>query len=128
MTVITHVHPSKVYVLICTYYIYLVQKSRKKKKKEKKKKSQAKDDTQQEDDEAQDVSEEEAEEEAPPKPEPPEKLELEAIEQHVREKASRIRRNPGEPILIPVLSASGSITATELCPRYEQRLIYLSTL
>lgn len=114
--------------ILCTYYIYLVQKSRKKKKKERKKKGQAKDDTQQEDDEARDVSEEEAEEEAPPKPEPPEKLDLEAIEQHVREKASRIRRNPGEPILIPVLSASGNITATELCPRYEHGHIDLFTL
>lgn len=66
------------------------------------------------------MSEEEAEEEAPPKPEPPEKLELEAIEQQVREKASRIRRSPGEPVLVPVLSASGTVTATQLCPRYEQ--------
>lgn len=105
------------HVLRCASYIYLVQKSRKKKKKERKKKGRAKDDTQQEDDEAQDVSEEEDEEEAPPKPELPEKLELEAIEQQVREKTSRIRRSPGEPILIPVLSASGTITATELCPR-----------
>lgn len=118
----THVHPSKVHVFRCVYYIDLAQKSRKKKKKERKKKGRAKDDTQQDDDEAQDVSEEEEdEEEAPPKPEPPEKLELEAIERQVREKASRIRRNPGEPILIPVLSASGTITATELCPRYEHR-------
>lgn len=120
MTVATLVHSFNVHVLICTYYIYLApcfQKCRKKKKKEKKKKGQAKDDTQQEDDEAQEASEEEAEGEAPPKPEPPEKLELEAIERHVREKASRIRRSPGEPMLIPVLSASGNITATELCPR-----------
>lgn len=121
----THVQPSKVYVLKCTYDIYLVQKLRKKKKKERKK---AKDDSQQEDDEVQYVSEEEAEEEAPPKPEPPEKLELEAIEQHVREKASRIRRNPGEPILTPVLSASGNITATEVCPRYERSHSHLSAL
>lgn len=84
-------------------------------------KGRAKDDTEHEDDESQDVSEEEAVEECPPKPEPPEKLEVEDIERHVREKASRIRRNPGEPILIPVLSASGNTTATELCPRYEQK-------
>lgn len=60
-------------------------------------------------------------EEAPPRPEAPEKLELEAIEQQVREKASRIRRKPGEPLLIPVLSASGAITAIDLCPRYEHK-------
>lgn len=103
------------------FYIHLVQKSRRKKKKERKKKGPARDDAEQEEDGAEDVSEEEAAvEEAPPKPEPPEKPELEAIKQQVREKASRIRRKPGEPILIPVLSASGNITATELCPRYQQ--------
>ncbi|XP_056893551.1 coiled-coil and C2 domain-containing protein 2A isoform X4 [Takifugu flavidus] len=97
------------------------QKSRRKKKKERKKKGPARDDAEQEEDGAEDVSEEEAAvEEAPPKPEPPEKPELEAIKQQVREKASRIRRKPGEPILIPVLSASGNITATELCPRGEK--------
>lgn len=106
---------------MCIFYIHLVQKARKKKKKERKKKGPARDDAEQEEDGAEDVSEEEAAvEEAPPKPEPPEKLELEAIKQQVREKASRIRRKPGEPILIPVLSASGNITATELCPRYQQ--------
>lgn len=104
-------------VLTCVFCIHLVQKSRKKKKKEKKKKGKAKDEVEHEDDGAEGVSEEEAVEEAPPKPEPPEKLELEAIEQQVREKASRIRRKPGEPILIPVLSATGNITATEVCPR-----------
>lgn len=102
------------------FYIHLVQKSRRKKKKGRKKKGPARDDTEQEED-TDDVSEEEATvEEAPPKPELPEKLELEAIKQQVREKASRIRRKPGEPILIPVLSASGNITATEVCPRYQQ--------
>uniref|UniRef100_H3C4H9 Coiled-coil and C2 domain containing 2A n=1 Tax=Tetraodon nigroviridis TaxID=99883 RepID=H3C4H9_TETNG len=85
------------------------------------KQGQAKGDTQQAEEDAQHVSEEEAEEEAPPKPEPPEKLELEAIEQQVREKASRIRRSPGEPVLVPVLSASGTVTATQLCPRWEKK-------
>ena len=59
-------------------------------------------------------------EEGPPKPEPPERPDFDSIEQRVREKASRIRRKPGESILIPNLSASRNITASELCPRYEQ--------
>uniref|UniRef100_A0A4W6E1R3 Coiled-coil and C2 domain containing 2A n=1 Tax=Lates calcarifer TaxID=8187 RepID=A0A4W6E1R3_LATCA len=58
-------------------------------------------------------------EEGPPKPEPPEKPDFDSIEQRVREKASRIRRKPGESILIPELSASGNITASELCPKAE---------
>lgn len=55
--------------------------------------------------------------EGPLKPEPPEKPDFDSIEHWVREKASRIRRKPGEAILIPELSASGNITASELCPR-----------
>lgn len=51
------------------------------------------------------------------KPEPPEKPDFDSIERWVREKASRIRRKPGEAILIPELSASGNVTASELCPR-----------
>ncbi|KAI3369014.1 hypothetical protein L3Q82_025986 [Scortum barcoo] len=91
----------------------------KKKKRKKKKKGQAQDDTEEED-EDQEVSESEGPtEEGPPKPEPPEKPEFDSIEQRVREKASRIRRKPGEAILIPELSASGNITASELCPRAE---------
>lgn len=100
-------------------YIHCIQKTKKKNKK-KKKKGRAQDDTEEEEDEDQDVSESEgAVEESPPKPEPPEKPELVSIEQQVREKASRIRRKPGEAILIPDLSASGHITASELCPRYK---------
>uniref|UniRef100_A0A671WHZ0 Coiled-coil and C2 domain containing 2A n=1 Tax=Sparus aurata TaxID=8175 RepID=A0A671WHZ0_SPAAU len=63
---------------------------------------------------AQDETEEEDEDQ-----EPPEKPDFDSIEQQVREKASRIRRKPGEAILIPELSASGNITASELCPRPE---------
>ncbi|XP_015259772.1 PREDICTED: coiled-coil and C2 domain-containing protein 2A [Cyprinodon variegatus] len=87
------------------------------KKKKKKKKGQAQDDTEEED---QDGSESDGpSEEGPVKPEAPERPDIESTEQWVREKASRIRRKPGEPILIPELSASGSITASELCPRAE---------
>ncbi len=107
------------YVNTHTSYVPCFQKAKKKKKK--KKKGQAQDDTEEED-EDQEVSESEGPaEEGPPKPEPPEKPEFDSIEQHVREKASRIRRKPGESILIPELSASGNITASELCPRYEQK-------
>lgn len=96
--------------------IYCIQKSKKKKKK-KKKKGQAQDETEEED-ENQEASESEGPvEEGHPKPEPPEKPDFDSIEQQVREKASRIRRKPGEAILIPELSASGNITASELCPR-----------
>lgn len=56
----------------------------------------------------------------PPKLEPPERRALESLEKEVREKAARIRRKPGEAILIPVLYTSGSITATELCPAAEK--------
>ncbi|XP_030584227.1 coiled-coil and C2 domain-containing protein 2A isoform X2 [Archocentrus centrarchus] len=95
------------------------KKQKAKKKKRKEKKGQAQDDTDEEDGE-QDVSESEGPaEESPPKPEPPERPDLGSIEQWVREKASRIRRKPGESILIPVLSASGSVTASEQCPRAE---------
>uniref|UniRef100_A0A3P9CZ90 Coiled-coil and C2 domain containing 2A n=1 Tax=Maylandia zebra TaxID=106582 RepID=A0A3P9CZ90_9CICH len=69
----------------------------------------------------QDVSESEGPtDEPPPKPEPPERPDLGSIEQWVREKALRIRRKPGEAILIPELSASANITASELCPRAEK--------
>uniref|UniRef100_A0A8D0ASE1 Coiled-coil and C2 domain containing 2A n=1 Tax=Sander lucioperca TaxID=283035 RepID=A0A8D0ASE1_SANLU len=75
----------------------------KKKKRKKKKKGQAQDETEEEDEDQ----------------DPPEKPDFDSIEQRVREKASRIRRKPGESILIPELSASGNITASELCPRPE---------
>ncbi|XP_012716702.2 coiled-coil and C2 domain-containing protein 2A isoform X3 [Fundulus heteroclitus] len=91
----------------------------KRKKKKKKKKGLAQEDTEEED---QDQDESESEgpfEEGPAKPQPPERPDVDSMEQWVREKASRIRRKPGEAILIPELSASGSITASELCPRAE---------
>ncbi|XP_053178319.1 coiled-coil and C2 domain-containing protein 2A [Scomber japonicus] len=91
----------------------------KKKRRKKKKKGQSQDETEEEED-TQELSESEGPvEEGPPKPEPPEKPDFDSVEQQVREKASRIRRKPGEPILIPELSASGNITASELCPRAE---------
>ncbi|KAM9384360.1 coiled-coil and C2 domain-containing protein 2A isoform 2-T2 [Pholidichthys leucotaenia] len=91
----------------------------KKKKRKKKKKSQAHDETE-EDDEDQEVSESEGPiEEGPQKPEPPERPDFDSIERWVREKASRIRRKPGEAILIPQLTVSGNVTASELCPRAE---------
>ncbi|XP_026160597.1 coiled-coil and C2 domain-containing protein 2A isoform X2 [Mastacembelus armatus] len=84
----------------------------KKKKRKKKKKGQAQDDTEEED-EDREVSESEGSvEEGPSKPEPPEKPDFDSLEQQVREKASRIRRKPGEPILIPELSAAGNITTS----------------
>ncbi|KAL2089530.1 hypothetical protein ACEWY4_014218 [Coilia grayii] len=90
------------------------QKAMKKKKKKKHHKSQDEDEEEDEEEE----SEEELGEE-PPKPDPPEEPDLEAVEQRVREKASRIRRKPGEPILVPELSASSSVTPNEQCPRAE---------
>uniref|UniRef100_A0A665VXR8 Coiled-coil and C2 domain containing 2A n=1 Tax=Echeneis naucrates TaxID=173247 RepID=A0A665VXR8_ECHNA len=91
----------------------------KKKLRKKKKKDQVQGDTEEEE-EDKELSESEGPiEEAPLKPEPPEKPDLESIEQQVREKASRIRRKPGESVLIPELSASGNITASEFCPRAE---------
>uniref|UniRef100_A0A8C4EJ13 Coiled-coil and C2 domain containing 2A n=1 Tax=Dicentrarchus labrax TaxID=13489 RepID=A0A8C4EJ13_DICLA len=89
------------------------------KQRKKKKKGQAQDDTEEEDEDQEGSESEGPVEEGPPKPEPPEKPDFDSIEQQVREKASRIRRKPGEAILIPELSASGNITASELCPRAE---------
>ncbi|KAM9761680.1 coiled-coil and C2 domain-containing protein 2A isoform 3-T3 [Menidia menidia] len=95
------------------------QKTKRKKQKKKKKKGQAQDDTEEEDEEQEGSESEGPSEEGPPKPKPPERPDLESIEQQVREKASKIRKKPGEAILIPELSASGNITASELCPRTE---------
>ncbi|NXI95642.1 C2D2A protein, partial [Psophia crepitans] len=53
------------------------------------------------------------------KPVPPKMADSLDIEQQVREKAENCRRKPGEPVLIPELVLSGSITPTELCPRAE---------
>lgn len=51
------------------------------------------------------------------KPIPPKMADSLEIEQQVREKADNCRRKPGEPILVPELTLSGSITPTEQCPR-----------
>ncbi|XP_074397878.1 coiled-coil and C2 domain-containing protein 2A isoform X4 [Zonotrichia albicollis] len=53
------------------------------------------------------------------KPIPPKVANSLEIEQQVREKAEKCRRKPGEPILVPELTLSGSITPTEQCPRAE---------
>nr|XP_021410037.1 coiled-coil and C2 domain-containing protein 2A isoform X3 [Lonchura striata domestica] len=53
------------------------------------------------------------------KPIPPRMANRLEIEQQVREKADNCRRKPGEPILVPELTLSGSITPTEQCPRAE---------
>lgn len=79
------------------------------KKKQKKKR-------QQEEEEEDEESEEELGEE-PEKPEPPEKPDTGDLEEQVREKAARIRRKPGEPVLIPELTVSGPVTPNEQCPR-----------
>ena len=103
--------------MIPTLICLCLQKAKKKKRK-KKKKGQLQDDT--EEDEDQELSESEGpEEEDCPKPDPPEGPDFDSIEQQVREKALRIRRKPGESVLIPELHASGNITANDLCPRYE---------
>nr|XP_015200508.1 PREDICTED: coiled-coil and C2 domain-containing protein 2A isoform X2 [Lepisosteus oculatus] len=57
--------------------------------------------------------------EEPLKPTLPEPLDEEALEQQVREKAANIRRKPGESVLLPELSNTGSITPNEQCPRGE---------
>uniref|UniRef100_A0AAY4CGC1 C2 domain-containing protein n=1 Tax=Denticeps clupeoides TaxID=299321 RepID=A0AAY4CGC1_9TELE len=66
--------------------------------------------------------EEESEEELgeePPRPEQPQEPDPEAVEQQVREKAARIRRKPGEAVLVPELTASCSVTPSDQCPRAE---------
>ncbi|KAG8453520.1 hypothetical protein GDO86_000229 [Hymenochirus boettgeri] len=57
--------------------------------------------------------------EEPTKPSPPAIINREDVEHQVREKASLIRRKPGEPILIPELNLSAVVTPNELCPRVE---------
>ncbi|NXP19100.1 C2D2A protein, partial [Scytalopus superciliaris] len=81
------------------------QKSKKKKKK--------KDMPEDEESEDHDFGEERI------KPIPPKMANSLEIEQQVREKAVNCRRKPGEPVLIPELVLSGSITPTEQCPRAE---------
>uniref|UniRef100_A0A8C3DQS5 Uncharacterized protein n=1 Tax=Corvus moneduloides TaxID=1196302 RepID=A0A8C3DQS5_CORMO len=53
------------------------------------------------------------------KPIPPKMANNLEIEQQVRQKADNCRRKPGEPILVPELTLSGSVTPTEQCPRAE---------
>ncbi|XP_054644566.1 coiled-coil and C2 domain-containing protein 2A isoform X2 [Dunckerocampus dactyliophorus] len=89
------------------------------KKKKKKKKEQAREETEEEDHDPEASESEGPVDEELAKPEPPEKLDFDAIEQQVREKAAKIRRKPGDAILIPELSASGNVSGTELCPRGE---------
>ncbi|XP_056096392.1 coiled-coil and C2 domain-containing protein 2A isoform X2 [Rhinichthys klamathensis goyatoka] len=91
-------------------------KSWKRKQKVLKKKQKKK--RQQEEEEEDEESEEELGEE-PEKPDPPEKPDTGSLEEQVREKAARIRRKPGEPVLIPELTVSGPITPNEQCPRAE---------
>ncbi|XP_033015930.1 coiled-coil and C2 domain-containing protein 2A [Lacerta agilis] len=88
------------------------QKIRKKKKK--KKTSQNTDDEA----EAEEASECVEGERMKPVSPPPVVDRLE-VEQGVRERAAKIRRKPGESILIPELSLTGSVTPNELCPRAE---------
>uniref|UniRef100_A0A8D3CBT6 C2 domain-containing protein n=1 Tax=Scophthalmus maximus TaxID=52904 RepID=A0A8D3CBT6_SCOMX len=89
----------------------LSRRKQKAKKKKRKKKEKGED---------QELSESEGfVEEDLPKPEAPNMPDFDSIEQRVREKASRICRKPGEPVLIPELCASGNATASELCPRAE---------
>uniref|UniRef100_H2LIP8 C2 domain-containing protein n=1 Tax=Oryzias latipes TaxID=8090 RepID=H2LIP8_ORYLA len=92
---------------------------KKKAKGKKKEKRKEQDDPTEEEDEEQQGSKLEGPSEDLPNPQPPERPDFDAIEQQVREKAAKIRRKPGEAILIPVLSASGNITDSELCPRVE---------
>ncbi|XP_037397529.1 coiled-coil and C2 domain-containing protein 2A isoform X2 [Pygocentrus nattereri] len=86
------------------------------KKKQKKRRQQSQDVNEEEDEGEQ--SEEELGEE-PVKPEAPEKPDIAGLEQQVREKACRIRRKPGEPVLVPELTASSPVTPNEQCPRGE---------
>ncbi|XP_062871722.1 coiled-coil and C2 domain-containing protein 2A [Trichomycterus rosablanca] len=104
---------------------------RKQKAVKKKKKQQPQDDNEDEEE----CSEEELEAE-PVKPEPPEKPDLASLEQQVREKAARIRRKPGDSVLIPELTVSGPVTPNEQCPRGElarredvaKRLLFIKVL
>ncbi|XP_072553436.1 coiled-coil and C2 domain-containing protein 2A isoform X3 [Salminus brasiliensis] len=86
------------------------------KKKQKKRRPQSQDVDEEEEEGEQ--SEEELGEE-PVKPEAPEKLDIAGLEQQIREKAARIRRKPGEPVLVPELTASSPVTSNEQCPRGE---------
>nr|XP_032806201.1 coiled-coil and C2 domain-containing protein 2A isoform X2 [Petromyzon marinus] len=101
------------------------QRARLKKKKSKKGQSQGEDDREGltgEDDEEEggDAGAEPLDEE-PPKPQKPETFDRAAAEQMVREKAARIRRKPGEPLITLELSNTATVTPTNQCPRPEQQ-------
>lgn len=55
--------------------------------------------------------------EEPVKPIPPELLDHAVLEQQARERAAHSRRRPGEPVLLPELSLTGSVTPDDQCPR-----------
>ncbi|XP_053499289.1 coiled-coil and C2 domain-containing protein 2A isoform X3 [Ictalurus furcatus] len=88
---------------------------RKQKAVKKKRRQQSQGEAQEEEDEH---SEEELGE-ARAKPEPPEKPDMAGLEQQVRVKAAKIRRKPGESVLVPELTVSGPVTPNEQCPRGE---------
>ncbi|KAM9445041.1 coiled-coil and C2 domain-containing protein 2A [Clarias gariepinus] len=74
---------------------------------------------QQSEDEEEEEQDENNEEEVRVKPEPPEKPDMASLEQEVREKAAKIRRKPGEPVLVPELTVTCPVTPNEQCPRGE---------
>uniref|UniRef100_A0A8C7XTZ9 DUF5523 domain-containing protein n=1 Tax=Oryzias sinensis TaxID=183150 RepID=A0A8C7XTZ9_9TELE len=78
-------------------------------RKKKKKRKEQDDPTEEEDEEQQGGKLEGPSEDDLQNPQPPERLHFDAIEQQVREKAAKIRRKPGEAILIPVLSLGCSL-------------------
>ncbi|KAM4708010.1 coiled-coil and C2 domain-containing protein 2A [Discoglossus pictus] len=57
--------------------------------------------------------------EPPTKPSAPAMMDRQDVEQQVRDKAANIRRRPGEPILVPELSLSGTVTPNDMCPKVE---------
>ncbi|XP_067386470.1 coiled-coil and C2 domain-containing protein 2A isoform X2 [Emydura macquarii macquarii] len=89
-------------------------KSWKKAQKTKKKKK-----TKQSQDQEEDKADESEYGEEPLKPIHPKLADRLEVEQQVREKTINIRRKPGEPVLIPELSLTGSVTPNDLCPRAE---------
>lgn len=92
-------------------FAYRFQKAVKMKQKKKRQQSQG------EEEEEEDERSEEELGEARAKPEPPEKPDTASLEQQVREKAAKIRRKPGEPVLVPELTVSCAVTPNEQCPR-----------
>ncbi|KAF4078510.1 hypothetical protein AMELA_G00199970 [Ameiurus melas] len=87
------------------------QKAVKKKKRRQQSQSEA--------EEEEDEHSEEEPGEARAKPELPEKPDPAVLEQQVREKAEKIRRKPGQSVLVPELTVSGPVTPNEQCPRGE---------